>query len=100
MCNTQCDMAEVLQSMHETGNSGRREDVQCMAFQAPHMLATGDYGGRICVWNIFTGERRCTLNHEAPDYQKAVEQLLFLRPPTPQASPILLSCGGAAPAKL
>lgn len=68
-----------------------------MAFQAPHMLATGDYGGRICVWNIFTGERRCTLNHEAPEYQKAVEQLLFLRAPTPQASPVLLSCGGAAP---
>ena len=58
------------------------------------MLATGDYGGRICVWNIFTGERRCTLTHEAPEYQRGVEQLLFLRPPTPQASPILLSCGG------
>lgn len=66
-----------------------------MAYQAPHMLATGDYSGRICVWNIFTGERRCTLTHEAPEYQRGVEQLLFLPPLTPQASPILLSCGGA-----
>lgn len=71
-----------------------------MAFLAPHMLATGDYGGRICVWNIFTGERRCTLTHEAPEYQKGVEQLLLLRPPTPQASPILLSCGGAVPSSV
>ena len=71
-----------------------REDVQCMAYMAPYMLATGDYGGRICVWNIFTGERRCTLTHEAPEYQRGVEQLLFLRLPEPHASPILLSCGG------
>lgn len=65
-----------------------------MAYAAPYMLATGDYGGRICVWNIFTGERRFTLTHEAPEYQRGVEQLLFLKSPNPNASPILLSCGG------
>lgn len=65
-----------------------------MAYTAPCMLATGDYGGRICVWNIFTGERRCTLTHEAPEYQRGVEQLLFLRSPELHASPVLLSCGG------
>ena len=72
----------------------RREDVQCMAYAAPYMLATGDYGGRICVWNIFTGERRCTLTHEAPEYQGGVEQLMFLRSPVSDTSSILLSCGG------
>lgn len=71
-----------------------REDVQCMAYTAPYMLVTGDYGGRICIWNIFTGERRFTLTHEAPEYQRGVEQLLFLRPHDPHASAILLSCGG------
>lgn len=67
-----------------------------MAFLAPFMLATGDYGGRICVWNIFTGERRCTLTHDARQYQRGVEQLLFLRPHDPHASPILLSFGGVS----
>lgn len=65
-----------------------------MAYVAPYMLATGDYGGRICVWNIFTGERRFTLTHEAPEYQRGVEQLLFLRPHDTRSPPILLSCGG------
>ncbi|KAL0018315.1 hypothetical protein WJX77_008577 [Trebouxia sp. C0004] len=74
--------------------SGHREDVQCMAYVAPYLLATGDYGGRICIWNIFTGERRFTLTHEAAEFQRGVEQLLFLRPHDPHASPILLSCGG------
>jgi hypothetical protein len=66
-----------------------------MAYAPPYMLVTGDYGGRICIWNIFTGERRFTLTHEAAEYQRGVEQLLFLRPHDPLASPILLSCGGA-----
>ena len=65
-----------------------------MAFMAPFMLATGDYEGRIFVWNIHTGERRCTLTHDAPEHQRGVEQLLFLEAPTPSAPPVLLSCGG------
>lgn len=65
-----------------------------MAYTPPFMLATGDYEGRICVWNIHTGERRCTLTHEASEHQRGVEQLLFLRASKPSAPPILLSCGG------
>lgn len=65
-----------------------------MAYTPPFMLATGDYEGRICVWNIHTGERRCTLTHEAPKHQRGVEQLLFLQTSNPSAPPILLSCGG------
>ena len=68
-----------------------------MAYTPPFMLATGDYEGRICIWNIHTGERRCTLTHEAPEHQRGVEQLLFLRASAPSASPILLSCGGKLP---
>ena len=73
---------------------GCREDVQCMTYAAPYMLATGDYSGRICVWNIFPGERRWTLTHEAPEYQRGIEQLLFLHSPDSQVPTILLSCGG------
>ena len=65
-----------------------------MAYVAPYMLATGDYSGRICIWNIITGERQSTLQQEAPEYQRGVEQLLFLRPGNPGAPSILLSCGG------
>ncbi len=73
----------------------RREDVQCMAYEtASNMLATGDYGGRICIWNIFTRERRHMLSHEAPEYQRSLEKLLFLRPHGPRALLMLLSCGG------
>lgn len=67
-----------------------------MAFTPPYLLATGDYGGRIIVWNIHSGERRATLTHEAPEYQRGVEQLMFLRPKDSRAAPILLTCGGAS----
>ena len=66
-----------------------------MDFTAPYLLATGDYGGRIIVWNIHSGERRATLTHDAPEYQRGVAQLKFLRPSQDsRAPPILLSCGG------
>ena len=27
------------------------------------LLATGDYEGKIIVWNLFSGEKRCSLRH-------------------------------------
>jgi hypothetical protein len=43
---------------------GHSEDILCMrALQERNLLATGDYGGRIHVCTLSSGERRCTLAH-------------------------------------
>ncbi len=33
------------------------------AFPERQLLATGDYEGRITIWNLFTGEKRMSLFH-------------------------------------
>ena len=52
---------------------GHREDILHMAaYPARQLLATGDYEGRINVWNLFTGERRMSLFHRAERYETYV----------------------------
>ncbi len=43
---------------------GHREDITHMAaYPIRSLLATGDYEGRITIWNLFTGEKRMCLFH-------------------------------------
>lgn len=37
---------------------GHEHDINCMAFQPPQLLASGDFGGCIHVWNIYSGTLR------------------------------------------
>jgi hypothetical protein len=74
-----------------------REDILCLAGSSgsPVLLATGDYEGRINVYDMHTGERRLSLYHRANRYCTAIHCLLFLQPPQ-SAFQYLLSCGGRA----
>lgn len=38
----------------------------------------GDYAGRIQLWDVFSGERRASLQHAAQPYEASVERLLFV----------------------
>lgn len=43
---------------------GHRDDITSMAAYPPRaLLATGDYEGRITIWQLFTGEKRMCLFH-------------------------------------
>ncbi|GIL84419.1 hypothetical protein Vretimale_15893 [Volvox reticuliferus] len=62
---------------------GHREDILAMAaLPQRHLLATGDYEGRINVYHLFTGERRTSLFHRAERYESSVERLCWLLPPS------------------
>ncbi|GFR43071.1 hypothetical protein Agub_g4078 [Astrephomene gubernaculifera] len=66
---------------------GHREDIITMAaLPARHLLATGDYEGRINVYHLFTGEKRTSLFHRAERYESSVERLCWLLPPPPPTS--------------
>ncbi|KAF5835754.1 WD40-repeat-containing domain protein [Dunaliella salina] len=78
---------------------GHREDITHMAaFPEKQLLATGDYEGRITVWNLFSGEKRMSLFHRAERYETSVERLMWLRPhPCQKDSPLkpdLSACSG------
>lgn len=85
---------------------GHREDIVTMtAFPDRQLLATGDYEGRILLWNLFTGEKRLWLCHRAERYETSVEKLLWLPVRVPgrpckddfasnPATPLLLLSGG------
>lgn len=58
---------------------GHREDITSMAAYAKRtVLATGDYEGRITIWNPFTGEKRMCLFHRAERYETTVECMLWV----------------------
>ena len=40
---------------YRTFENGHEHDITCMAFQQPQLLATGDLGGVINIWNIYSG---------------------------------------------
>ena len=45
---------------------GHREDVTCLGYCAPNLLASGAYDGTICMWNLASGTSRgAKLVHEA-----------------------------------
>lgn len=77
-----------------------REDILCAAHSAgssgPSLLATGDYEGRINLYDTRSGERRLSLYHRAARYCTAIQCLLFLRPPGAAQHLYLLSCGGTS----
>jgi len=78
---------------------GHREDITHMAaFPEKQLLATGDYEGRITVWNLFSGEKRMSLFHRAERYETSVERLMWLRPHPSQKDaslkPSLSACSG------
>ncbi|KAJ9529394.1 hypothetical protein QJQ45_013762 [Haematococcus lacustris] len=65
---------------------GHREDITHMAACASRqLLATGDYEGRITIWNLFTGEKRMSLFHRAERYETSVERLMWLLVKRPNA---------------
>lgn len=81
---------------------GHREDITAIA-SCPdrQILATGDYEGRVNIYNLFTGERRMSLFHRAERYETSVEKLQWLLPPPRKGAPaasaqplLLLSFGG------
>jgi hypothetical protein len=41
-------------------------------------IMSSSSAGRITIWNLQSGERRATLQHEAPEFEAAVEQLTWL----------------------
>ncbi|GAX72651.1 hypothetical protein CEUSTIGMA_g107.t1 [Chlamydomonas eustigma] len=58
---------------------GHREDITHMAaYPKRQLLATGDYEGRITIWNLFTGEKRMCLFHRAERYETLVDCLMWL----------------------
>lgn len=40
---------------YRTFDHGHDQDITCMAFQSPQLLVSGDFGGLINVWNIYSG---------------------------------------------
>ena len=45
---------------------GHEEDILSMdMYMKKSILATGDYEGRICVWNINSGEKKMSLFHRS-----------------------------------
>ncbi len=59
-------------------------------------IMSSSSAGRITIWNLQSGERRATLQHEAPEFEAAVEQLTWLAA-TANTSTLLLSAGGMVP---
>jgi WD40 repeat protein len=75
---------------------GHEEDILCAAFcTGTTMLATGDYSGRILLWNIFSGFKRATLQIESSNaYNAACERLCFLTARGDiEEGPVLISGG-------
>lgn len=76
---------------------GHEEDILCAAHcGGTSMLATGDYSGKILLWNIFSGFKRATLQIESSNnYNAACERLCFLTARDDiEEGPVLIS-GGA-----
>ncbi|ORZ37998.1 WD40-repeat-containing domain protein [Catenaria anguillulae PL171] len=61
---------------------GHREDILCVTFAPPSLVATGGLDGSIVVWNLESGTWRCHLADPLLEYKslesKAVEELGFL----------------------
>lgn len=58
---------------------GHREDITHMAAcKEKNLLATGDYEGRINIWDLHTGEKRMWMCHRAERYETSVERLAWL----------------------
>jgi len=91
---------EELEDEHEISEfrvfEGHTDDILCCACCDPGMLATGDYSGKIVVWNLSTGLRRKELFHTSQfEYERSVEKVLFLPKRLDKGNnPMLVSCGG------
>jgi WD40 repeat protein len=75
---------------------GHDEDILCAAFCAgTTMLATGDYSGKVLLWNIFSGFKRAALQiHSSNAYNAACERLCFLAGRADvEEGPVLVSGG-------
>eukprot|EP00741_Cyanophora_paradoxa_P015874 tig00020909_g15325.t1 len=74
---------------------GHAEDILCVAFCAPNMLATASYDGRILVWNLDSGYMKASLAapelERIPADERAVEQMVFLK--SRGANGVLVSAG-------
>jgi len=61
---------------------GHEHDINCMAFQPPQLLASGDFGGCIHVWNIYSGDKRVSIQLDKDEklnhWDLSVEELLFM----------------------
>lgn len=78
---------------------GHKEDIICMATYADRcVLATGDYEGRITVWNLNAGEKRFSLFHRSdrcarrPPSRFCCGSFVPLLPPPPCRIRTLLPC--------
>ena len=76
---------------------GHEEDILCAAYCANTVwVATGDYGGKIMLWNLYSGARLATWTIECEDdHDSPCEKLLFLQTRRDvKEGPVLIS-GGA-----
>ena len=79
--------------------SGHDEDILCAAHCAgTDLVATGDYGGRIALWNVFSALARRPANRNVgPVRSRVREPLLPLRALDILEGPVLLSGGRTVP---
>ncbi|XRA97111.1 WD repeat-containing protein on Y chromosome [Pycnococcus provasolii] len=73
---------------------GHKEDIMSQAIYAPsRMLATGDYGGRIRLWNLNSGLSRMEIRQKSPtgSLENGAEGLVFLPKVKHQDMPTLVS---------
>jgi len=42
------------------------DDILCLGYQEPHLLASGGYDGEIAVWNVDVERPICRLNASSP----------------------------------
>ncbi|KAK9807406.1 hypothetical protein WJX73_001378 [Symbiochloris irregularis] len=73
---------------------GHREDILCLAYSSPGLLASGDWGGSILLWSMQASEKRMALQQSSAQGRPAAEALAFLPSTNHRASNILLCCGG------
>ncbi|KAK9843929.1 hypothetical protein WJX84_008712 [Apatococcus fuscideae] len=78
---------------------GHKQDISCLAFHGPAMVASGDCGGVTIVWDIQNREQRFRLANprvcgEATEGPAPVSQLQFIDPPGCAPGTLLLSASG------
>lgn len=74
-----CSVAERVQDVVTECKEfeGHKDDVLCMAVSPDgSQLATGDYEGRVIVWNLHTGEKRLALFHRSDRRAHACSNLV------------------------
>jgi WD40 repeat protein len=83
--NMNTSPARVLTGFFMGHMKGHHDDVLCVDYCEPNILATGSVDGKIVIWNFESGHVKATLRdpcvHMQSPEQRAVERLQFFRRP-------------------